>query len=459
MYYVLAEVGLSAGALTGNVTPVWPSTGVAVAALVLFGRRLWPGVAIGALLVNGFSDVPLAAACGMAAGNTLEALIGASLLRLVPGFRPSLERVIHVAAFAVLVAGVATAVSASVGVASLVLAGVIDPGEIWTSWQVWWAGDALGALVVAPVIMTWARRGSYRPTTGASLIKLALVMGLTAATFVGFSGPVHRPYLVFPLLICAATLQRQRGATLAVLLVSSVAVGLTVQQVGPFVTGTTINNLWALDTFLAVVALTTLMLAAVVSERDSAEREARNLAGRLRSLADTDLLTGLGNRRSFEVELKRHVADVARYGPAGALLVLDFDQLKQVNDSLGHSAGDKLITSVSDLLGRRLRQTDVLCRLGGDEFAIILPRAGQVEAEYVADAIVEAVRTHVTLLPNGDERSITVSVGIAMFDTPGITGEDLLVRADMAMYDAKRAGGDRSATHHSRVSIRRSPPL
>jgi integral membrane sensor domain MASE1 len=88
VYCVVAEAGLSVAALTGNVTPVWPPTGVALAALVLFGRRLWPGVALGALLVNGLSDVPMDAACGMAVGNTLEALTGASLLHMVPGFRP-----------------------------------------------------------------------------------------------------------------------------------------------------------------------------------------------------------------------------------------------------------------------------------------------------------------------------------------------------------------------------------
>jgi integral membrane sensor domain MASE1 len=174
LYYGLAEAGLSAGALTGNVTPVWPPTGLALAALVLFGRRLWPGVALGALLVNGLSAVPLAVACGMAVGNTLEAVIGASLLGLVPGFRPSLERVADVVAVAVLAAGLATAVSASVGVASLALGDVIAPGAFWATWRVWWVGDALGALVVGTTILTWARPGPFRVSTRA---RLGAVMG------------------------------------------------------------------------------------------------------------------------------------------------------------------------------------------------------------------------------------------------------------------------------------------
>jgi diguanylate cyclase (GGDEF)-like protein len=454
VYFVVAEAGLSVAALTGNVTPVWPPTGVALAALVLFGRRLWPGVALGALLVNGLSDVPMDAACGMAVGNTLEALTGASLLHMVPGFRPALNRVRDVIAVVVLTAGVSTAVSASVGVASLALAGVTAPGDVWTTWHVWWAGDALGALVVLPLILTWARGGPFHPSAYRLLAQLGLVIGVTGTTLVAFSGPVQRPYLVFPLLICAATVERQRGATTAILLVSCVAVGLTVQHIGPFVTGATISNLQALDTFLAVVAVTTLMLAAMVSERDNAEREAHDLAARLELVAGTDVLTGLGNLRTFHVELERQVAEVARFGPAGGLLVLDLDRLKEVNDTLGHDAGDKLVSSVTEVLRRRLRQTDVFCRIGGDEFAIILPRAAQPEAEYVAATMVNAVREHDCLLPNGERRRITISVGIAMFDTAGVTGADMLVRADLAMYRAKQTGRDRSAVHRARVGSR-----
>jgi diguanylate cyclase (GGDEF)-like protein/PAS domain S-box-containing protein len=279
LYYGLAQVGLSAGALPGNVTPVWPPTGLALAALVLFGVRLWPGVALGALLVNGLSAVPLAVACGMAVGNTLEAVIGASLLRLVPGFRPSLERVADVVAVALLAAGLSTVVSASVGVASLAFGDVIAPGAFWATWQVWWAGDALGTLVVGTAILIWARPGRFSISTRAWLGGVIVVVVLAAVSLVAFSGPPQRAYLVFPLLIWAALLLRQPGATAATLVVSGIAVALTVQHLGPFVSGTTTHSLWILDTFLAAVALTTLMLAAAVNERDRAKREALMLVG------------------------------------------------------------------------------------------------------------------------------------------------------------------------------------
>ena len=146
--------------------------------------------------------------------------------------------------------------------------------------------------------------------------------------------------------------------------------------------------------------------------------ERKSYEGQLRYMADHDPLTGLFNRRRFEEELQRQLSLVSRYGPAGALLVLDLDHFKSVNDTLGHHAGDRLIVSVAEMLRRRLRETDVLARLGGDEFAVLLPRADRAEAEHLAQVIVEAVRTEVEVA-NGDRgRRVTTSVGVTLLDDP-----------------------------------------
>ncbi len=175
-----------------------------------------------------------------------------------------------------------------------------------------------------------------------------------------------------------------------------------------------------------------------VTERRRFERE-------LRHLADHDPLTGLFNRRRFEQELDRHVAEVARYGPRGALLVLDLDHFKYVNDALGHHAGDELILAVAALLQNRLRGTDTIARLGGDEFAVLLPNADRREAEHVANTLVEAVREEATVVLGDRRRRVTTSVGIAPFGRSDRTGEELLIEADLAMYEAKEAGRDRCA--------------
>ena len=164
---------------------------------------------------------------------------------------------------------------------------------------------------------------------------------------------------------------------------------------------------------------------------------------RLQFMADHDPLTGLLNRRKFEAELDRHVEHIRRYGPEGAVLVLDLDHFKTINDTLGHNAGDQLIVSIASVLRQRLRASDILARLGGDEFAVLLPKADRAEATEVADAIVAAIRTNTTLL-GGERKTVTSSLGIAMFTAGGEqpNGESILIEADLAMYDAKEAGRD-----------------
>ena len=177
--------------------------------------------------------------------------------------------------------------------------------------------------------------------------------------------------------------------------------------------------------------------------------ERKRLDVELQHLADHDPLTGLLNRRSFEAELDRHVASVGRYGPAGALFVLDLDRFKRVNDTLGHSVGDEMIVALADVLARRLRTTDVVARLGGDEFAVILPRATAREAEQVARSILDAVREEIRNPFDDDDHRMTTSIGIALFDDPRLTGKEVLIKADLSMYQAKSAGRDRYALHRS----------
>ena len=169
----------------------------------------------------------------------------------------------------------------------------------------------------------------------------------------------------------------------------------------------------------------------------------------LQQLADHDALTGLFNRRRFEGELARGVAYAARYGGELAALVLDVDNFKFVNDTLGHKAGDELIQSVAGLLRRRLRTTDVLARLGGDEFALLLPQSDAEGAGRVAQSILEDIRGHVVIV-GGRRVSMTVSIGVALLgeahgDEAVSRGDELMVDADLAMYEAKLHGRNRVA--------------
>jgi diguanylate cyclase (GGDEF)-like protein len=178
----------------------------------------------------------------------------------------------------------------------------------------------------------------------------------------------------------------------------------------------------------------------VWSFRDITER--RRFESELQHLADHDALTGLLNRRRFEEELEREVALASRYGEAGAALVLDLDNFKYVNDTMGHQAGDQLILDVAGALRRRLRETDAMARLGGDEFAVILPRTDDAGAHQVARELLQAVREHEGLVAGRTVR-VTTSIGVATFGAERVTGQEVLATADIAMYEAKDAGRDR----------------
>jgi diguanylate cyclase (GGDEF)-like protein len=168
---------------------------------------------------------------------------------------------------------------------------------------------------------------------------------------------------------------------------------------------------------------------------------------KLQREADEDSLSGLRTRRRFEEEVRAAMARSRRDGTTGALLMLDLDHFKQVNDSLGHPAGDRLIEEVAKVLRGRTREGDILGRLGGDEFAVCLPSCRPDEAEVVAESIVAAIRRHE---PSDTAlEAVTVSVGVALFGVdPLMSYATLVSEADTAMYAAKDAGGDGFRVFH-----------
>jgi diguanylate cyclase (GGDEF)-like protein/PAS domain S-box-containing protein len=183
-------------------------------------------------------------------------------------------------------------------------------------------------------------------------------------------------------------------------------------------------------------------LRLLVQVQDITDR--RRYEERLRHMADHDALTGLLNRRGFERELESHRARTKRYGCEGTAIVLDLDHFKFINDTVGHTAGDEVIARVAEVLRSRVRETDVLARLGGDEFAVLLPRADAPEALHVANDLIESLRAEKVELRAG-ARPLAASAGVAAFESEGeLSGEDVLVNADLAMYDAKNAGRDRA---------------
>ena len=569
-YFAAAKAGLALADDNPSVTAVWPPTGIALAALLLWGRGMWPGVALGALCANAWTGVPTITVLGIAVGNTLEALVGAILLVRVARIRPSLDRTHDVLALAAAVT-LSTLVSATLGVASLRAGNAVGADALLSTWRTWWLGDLAGGLLVAPFLLVFARGAARGLWRGRMLEGTALLLTLTTVSSLVFSDAADGTFLIFPVLAWAALRFRQPGVTAGGLIVAGIAVGYTTHGMGPFAGSSEDQGLLLSQAFVGVSALVSLLLAGITAERERAEtilrhaaearfrdafevapigmavvspegrfekvnpalceitgleREtleaggldsiieadelpdtrrqlARLLAGEMRSyetdtrcrhasgetvwltlqatvvhdagggpahvlaqmlditdrrrqeeklryIADHDQLTGLLNRRSFERDLTTHLERGRRYGLEGAALMVDLDCFKQVNDSWGHHAGDELLVRVARALQGRLRESDVLARVSGDEFVALLPKVDRAGAREVAGVLLRAVRAVQLPLRGGDSCSTTASVGVAMIeDAAGLSGKDVMVNADLAMYAAKEHGGDRWAFYRS----------
>jgi signal transduction histidine kinase len=327
VYFITAKLGLSMGAVSGLATAVWPPTGISLVALVLFGYNLWPGIVLGALLVNLSAGAPLLAAGGMAIGNTLEAVLGAYLLQRVVGFRPTLDRLRDVLALVGLAALLSTLVSATLGVTSGWLGGVIPAANVGKAWGAWWLGDMLGDLVLAPLLFAWARRPRIVTSPGRWAEAGALLLSLLAVGLLIFGKLFattlsRSPYILFPFLIWAALRFGPRGAVTGTFVVSALAIWGTATGAGPFVRPNLGESLLWLQSYMGIVAVTILILGADVAERKEGEASLRQARDQLEirvqertvelSHANAELAEEIGERKRAEERLKAFAAALER---------------------------------------------------------------------------------------------------------------------------------------------------
>ncbi len=286
VYFGAAKLGLLAAVAQKVVSSAWPPTGVALATLLLFGVRFWPGIALGAFLLNWTSGVPAAGAAGIAAGNTLEAVTAVLLLRRVADFRPSLAGLRDVFALVTLAALVSPLVSATIGVLSLWASGMIERAAAGHLWFVWWSGDAMGDLLIAPLLLAWAhaRRTRWPPARAAEAgVLLVSLLGLTAVLL---RPPTGDEYAIFPLIIWAALRFGVLGSATASGIVAALTIWFTVHGQGSFVGSTPTHDLLLLQMYLALLSVTGLVLAAMTTERRQAEQAARESEQRYRTLLE-----------------------------------------------------------------------------------------------------------------------------------------------------------------------------
>lgn len=339
VYFAAAELGLSLAALHSNVTPVWPPTGIAIAAVVIFGLRVWPGVFLGALATNVLTNIPVGSAIGIAVGNTLEAVVAFWLLQRVAGWRNSLDSVADVMRFVGCAAILAPVVSATVGSLSLCLGGAAEWAGFGSLWMTWWIGDGFGALIVAPFILSWRWPSELNKEHGLEIAVLLLLHLLVVMIVFGgwFPGPVKTyplAYLSLPFLLWAALKFDLRIVTSAIVLMAGVAVWGAKQGYGPWVVSNPNVALILLISFVGTSSLMTLAVSAVTNERRKAEADKSKLGSELEV-----------HRRRIE-ELVAHVPGVVweAWGkPDAAGQRIDFVS-SHVEKMLGYSQQEWLST-------------------------------------------------------------------------------------------------------------------
>ena len=438
IYFVAGKLGLRLAFAHPNATAVWPPTGLALAAFLIFGYRVWPAIFVSAFLVNFTTAGSVATSIGIGAGNTLEGLVGAYLVNRFAGGCEALSHAESLFRFTVLAALVSTTVSASCGVASLSLAGFARWEEFGSIWLTWWLGDVAGDLIVAPVLLAWSVRPQVERQRG-NVSEAAVLFGcllLTSQVVFGGLFPSDTKdypleFFCIPFLLWTAFRFGQREAATAILLLSASAIWGTIRGFGPFAREMPNESLLLLQAYMGVASVTTLMLAAVVSER-------QEVAEQLRQLSVSDPLTGIANCRHLIDRLQAEIERSQRTERSFAVLFLDLDDLKKINDHHGHLAGNRALCRVVEVLRISCRAIDTPARFGGDEFAVVLPETDEVAAWQVGGRISEL------LARSGETPSIVLSLGVAIYPRNGETAEALLGAADRSLYEMKSQRKERS---------------
>jgi len=432
VYFGTAKLGLRFAFVNPSATALWAPTGITLAAFLIFGLRAWPGAFLGAFFANLITAGSVLTSIGIATGNTLEGVAGCYLVRRFVRGQQAFERAQDIFKFAFLARMVSTTISATVGVTSLSLGGFADWTEYGPIWRTWWLGDGVGAVLVTPLVLLW-RENPRLNWTRDQIIELALLfLGLFFTVWIVFGGRFHSEvknypleYLCIPFLIWAAFRFGRRMAATATCVLASIAIWGTLQGYGPFSRETLNTSLLLAQSFVGIVAVTSLALAAEVSERKRADEHVQQLVA-------TDPLTGLANYRrlieAIELEIKRY----GRSGRSFAILLFDLDGLKKINDTYGHLVGSRALCRLADVLRAHCRQLDTPARFGGDEFAVVLPETTSAQARQIATRIRERIAS------DGECPPISVAVGTAVFPDDGESIEKLLSAADRALYGMKR---------------------
>ena len=458
---VCSWLGIVLSRQSDGVATIWLSNGLLFGLLITQPRRRWLPYFVAGLTADTLADMfygdAFRVAFGVSVANSVEVVLSTLVLTVWFGAPLDLTKRRPLVGFLLSSVVIATAITSALGASWTLL--FFDAGPWWTMFRTWYLGDMLGMAVLAPVILILQRPAFFailqRKQLPRTLLVLTVPFVTAALVFTHRQDPLI--FFLFPAFLLVAFRLGFPGTVLNLLLVMVLAIGLTVKGYGPLmlITGEhmLLHRIVIAQVFVAVAIFTMFPVAALLEEKEALKLSLAISEARFRSLAHADELTGLCNRRAFNLQLEQAWGQSRSDGKSLALLLLDADFFKQYNDTHGHLGGDDCLRTVAAVIGRLVDTTPgmsagVAARFGGEEFAAILPETRLEPALLLAEAVRAAVAAQRLFHPSSPSGVQTVSIGVAaLVPGPGQTAAELVILADRALYTAKLAGRNRVACH------------
>lgn len=438
-----------------GVATIWFSNGLIFALLITQPKRRWLAYFLVGLTADTLADViygdHFALAFGVSLANSVEVVTATLLLTRWFGYPLDLRRRRSLIGFLAIAVMGATALSSALGAFWTLR---LEPGSPW--WQMfrtWYLGDLLGMAIVAPLIIMVQQPGFFamfdrRVLSHTLLVLLAPVV---VASFVFTHSHDPLIFLVFPAFLLVAFRLGLPGTVVNIVLVTLLAIGFTIKGHGPLMLMTgphiLLHRIVIAQVFAAVAIFTMFPIAAILEEREGLKRSLASSEARFRNLALEDELTGLPNRRAFNLQFELAWEEAFSTRKCLGLLILDVDQFKQYNDVAGHLAGDVYLRSIAWVVNEIAEAAQAIpARIGGEEFAVILSDTSLEQSCQIAETLRQSVQDLALPHPASPSGLQTVSLGVAI-RTP-LSGErsiELMRVADKALYTAKLNGRNQVA--------------